>query len=96
MRREGTERSLSGLLFLAGLVVPLLACVMAFGSGRPARLATLFIALALTDGPLVALGARGHGAPGVIQPWRWLPYLAWLGIRLAILLPLALVQPAGP
>jgi hypothetical protein len=85
------------LLFLAGLLVPLGAGLLAagFGASVVVRLAAVLVALGATDGPLVAAGMQGRGAVGVVQPWRWSAYLGWLVIRLTILVPLAVLPSAA-
>jgi hypothetical protein len=93
-QRQQAGRDLVWMLaFLAGLLVPLGAGLLTpmLTVSVPVRLAAVLVALIATDVPLVVAVARGRGAVGVVQPWRWSAYLAWLAIRLAILVPLAMV-----
>ena len=94
-KREARSQLAWGLLFLAGLVLPLAAAVAAGTQPLPVRLGLTLLALALCDAPLVVAGATGRGAVSVIQPWRWGAYLFWLGVRLAMLTLAVLLGRGG-
>jgi hypothetical protein len=85
------------LLFLAGLLLPVLVGLVAASLDAPTswRLVAALGALAATDVPLLLAGTSGRGPQGVLQPWRWSGYLLWLAIRLAIVLPAALLPFDG-
>lgn len=85
------------MVILAGLLLPLGAGLVlaAWGAPMAARLAAVVATLVVTDAPLVAAGLRGQGADGVVQPWRWPAYLAWLAIRLLLLAALLVVIGPG-
>lgn len=85
------------LLFLAGLLVPVLVGLVAASLqvAIPWGVAAVLGALAATDAPLVVAGTSGRGPQGVVQPWWWPAYLGWLAIRLAIVLPIVLLPFDG-
>ncbi len=91
-RRQAGRDLVWMLLFLAGLLLPVLIALLAASleTPMPWRVVAVVVALAATDVPVVVAGTAGRGPQGVLQPWRWTAYLVWLALRLAIALPVAL------
>ena len=92
-RQEARSQLTWALLLVAGLVVPITAGVLALDGSWTVRVTAVLVPLALLDAVLVTAGARGRGAPGVVQPWRWGHYLFWLAVRVLLLAPVLLVSP---